>query len=1085
MSTTKHNTAMYNLSNLRVNSVWYRLIILLILICSDYQCLAQNINRFDKINGVIYHTYTYPDVDWHDRGYGEVVATKYTGESSFVIVEPTLEFDMPDINSTAGVHESQTFPVVEIADQFCNMTNSFDGGYVKCPLTGLGIPKHIKRIGVDAFAGCTKLTGIDFQSMSLEIIADRAFKGCAGIKSMNISSCRKLRSIGNEAFYNCSNLTAVYIPESVQEIGSSAFANCTELSHVSLPNAIERINAGTFFGCKNLRSIPLTNGLKEIRGQAFALSGIAGILFFPSGLKEILYDAFHSCENLQGSLNFPDSVIEIGSRAFMNCPNISGSLTFGKNVKIIGDDAFKNIGQIDVVIVNAQNPPKGYKFPDIIYQNAVLYVPIGTASEYAQANIWKDFTVIKEVEYQQPEKLEVTIGKRTVTSYDYGDNLIVVESGTKIPIHSAVTPNNLVTEQVFWNSSDTLVCKINDGYLEMKGGGSATLTAWTCNNLSVKLKIEEGTPIYKIELPDTIDIELGKTSFIHYTALPEGKHPAKFNCEISNPSIAKISSSSGQIEGVNLGTTMLAVTAGDGWGASDTCIVRVIPPHVTDISITNSRNPASKDITYSIKDSRPPLQLKANVSPYNAIQDVIWTSSNENIATVDSNGLVTFKGYGNVRVRATSVENKKIYDECKITLEYKTSVLLNGQNVSLRLYKDDEEGKFTFQYEPSTLPITDVSFSSANDNIFTVDSVGNATWVGEGMTSVFCTYKLYDETYRISQYVFCEPSRYITHLSFKQASIDVIDGNQFQIDLNDLVISPEDAMYKGLEWSVSDETIVSITQCSKDYAIFQTNTVGETKIIAKAKEGTAQAECRVIVRPLLISSITLSDNQIWLYVGRQTLLAAYFEPYFASNSKLLWYSCDEKIARISEIDSYSGSNICAIEAIGAGETDIIVKAEDGEAMAKCHVFVDPIKVSEITLNKNYINGYEGDEFQLEAKVYPEDATDNTVKWRSKDSNIVSVDDFGKIQLKKVGDTYIYAYPADGTDTYASCYVVVRENTSGVLESIKADENSRVKIYDTHGFLIYDGLYSDAKLESGYYVILYDGKSIRVKIESAK
>ena len=67
-------------------------------------------------------------------------------------------------------------------------------------------------------------------------------------------------TIGNYAFYNCSGLTSVTIPNSVTSIGQSAFYNCSGLTSLTIPNSVTSIGYGAFGGCSGLTSINVEKG---------------------------------------------------------------------------------------------------------------------------------------------------------------------------------------------------------------------------------------------------------------------------------------------------------------------------------------------------------------------------------------------------------------------------------------------------------------------------------------------------------------------------------------------------------------------------------------------------------------------------------------------------------------------------------------------------------------------------------------------------------------------------------------------------------------------------------------------------------
>ena len=117
-------------------------------------------------------------------------------------------------------------------------------------------------------------------------------------------------SIGGEAFYACSSLTSIIIPNSVTSIGSGAFENCTSLASVTLGTSVISIGDSAFFYCSSLILINIPNSIKIIGRFAFAY-----------------------CSSLT-SLTFPNSVTSIGDEAFIGCPFLT-SVTIHNSVTII------------------------------------------------------------------------------------------------------------------------------------------------------------------------------------------------------------------------------------------------------------------------------------------------------------------------------------------------------------------------------------------------------------------------------------------------------------------------------------------------------------------------------------------------------------------------------------------------------------------------------------------------------------------------------------------------------------------------------------------------------------------------------
>ena len=98
-------------------------------------------------------------------------------------------------------------------------------------------------------------------------IMDFAFYNCSGLTSVTIPD--GVTSIGSSAFYGCSGLTSVTIPNSVTSIGFYAFYGCSGLTSVTIPNSVTSIGSSAFSGCRGLTSVTIPNSVTNLGANAF------------------------------------------------------------------------------------------------------------------------------------------------------------------------------------------------------------------------------------------------------------------------------------------------------------------------------------------------------------------------------------------------------------------------------------------------------------------------------------------------------------------------------------------------------------------------------------------------------------------------------------------------------------------------------------------------------------------------------------------------------------------------------------------------------------------------------------------------
>ena len=169
-----------------------------------------------------------------------------------------------------------------------------------------------REIGYSAFYGCTRLTSITIPN-SVTSIGENAFNGCTGLTSITIPN--SVTSIRYSTFDGCTRLTSVIIPNSVTEIGGFAFHGCTGLTSIAIPNSVTSIGSYAFASCTGLTSITIPNSVTSIGG--FAFRGCTGLTSIAIGnsVRTIGERAFQGCSSL-ASVNIPPSVISIGREVF-------------------------------------------------------------------------------------------------------------------------------------------------------------------------------------------------------------------------------------------------------------------------------------------------------------------------------------------------------------------------------------------------------------------------------------------------------------------------------------------------------------------------------------------------------------------------------------------------------------------------------------------------------------------------------------------------------------------------------------------------------------------------------------------------
>ena len=212
----------------------------------------------------------------------------------------------------------------------------------------------VTRIGDNAFYDCSGLTSVTIPN-SVTSIGDWAFSICSGLTSITIPN--SVTSIGFSAFSGCSGLTSITIPNSVTSIGDDAFQGCNSLTSVTIPNSVTSIGNYAFSGCSGLTSITIPNSVTSIGSLAFSsCSGLTSITI-PNSVTSIGDNAFYGCTGItqaiivndmfvflptgyEGHYSIPENISTIIGGAFENCSGLT-SVTISNSVTSIGDYAFR------------------------------------------------------------------------------------------------------------------------------------------------------------------------------------------------------------------------------------------------------------------------------------------------------------------------------------------------------------------------------------------------------------------------------------------------------------------------------------------------------------------------------------------------------------------------------------------------------------------------------------------------------------------------------------------------------------------------------------------------------------------------
>ena len=171
----------------------------------------------------------------------------------------------------------------------------------------------------------------------------------------------KITSVGYTAFWHCSSIKTIKLPQTITEIKSyptttsmyeGNFNGCVSLENVNLPNNIENIGSYTFYNCQSLKEINLPDSIKNIGRKAFNYCNSLKTVIFPENLENISKDterAFAQCKGLE-TIDFSKckNLTTIGDRTFIACTSLKEA-NIPDTVTSIGTNAFAQCSSLKTV----------------------------------------------------------------------------------------------------------------------------------------------------------------------------------------------------------------------------------------------------------------------------------------------------------------------------------------------------------------------------------------------------------------------------------------------------------------------------------------------------------------------------------------------------------------------------------------------------------------------------------------------------------------------------------------------------------------------------------------------------------------
>ena len=244
----------------------------------------------------------------------------------------------PDTLSEIGESCFENAGALETAhfDRCSNLKKIGKAAFKNCfGLSEIAFTDKIRIFPDESFYGCSKLYSV--QAEGVRTIGDSAFEDCTNLRK--IADMPELTGIGDAAFRNCSNLVDYTFTEKLRKIGESCFENCISLQNVKIDGSLEGISRYCFYGCNRLKTVAISEAQKE-------------------KLKLIGVQAFAECEMLTNlDLGGMPQLTRIGAGAFEDCRALA-ALKLPENLEKIPDNAVAGCESLSILQLEGSTPPQ-------------------------------------------------------------------------------------------------------------------------------------------------------------------------------------------------------------------------------------------------------------------------------------------------------------------------------------------------------------------------------------------------------------------------------------------------------------------------------------------------------------------------------------------------------------------------------------------------------------------------------------------------------------------------------------------------------------------------------------------------------
>ena len=528
--------------------------------------------------------------------------------------------------------------------------------------------------------------------------------------------------------------------------------------------------------------------------------------------------------------------------------------------------------------------------------------------------------------------------------YDISNNALV-DGGIEV-VKSPVTFEGLPTNNYLKLAVDAplppapqVTAKVNNATVEPtfseKTEGNLTIRTWTVlqggevyggqqfieREAAETPEIPETPKEVKVQqitlTPSASSVVVGESLQITAKVLPENATNTTLKWKITPENILKPTAASGQFTAQQVGEALVRAEAADGSGITAECKVVVKPRLVQAISL----NATQKELI--IGDS---FTLTATAMPENATnRNVVWKLVSGDAISLSNTGVIQAKKVGEALVRAEAVDGSGITAECKVVVKPRL-VQAVSINATQKVLVVGDSFTLTATAMPENATNRNVIWKLVSGGAISLSNTGviQAKKVGEALVRAEAA----DGSGITAECKVVVKPRLVQAISLNATQKELIIGDSFSLTATAM---PENATNRNIVWKLVSGDAISLSNTG----VIQAKKVGEALVRAEAADGSGvTAECKVVVKPRLVQSISLKLEKDTVAVGEHFTVTADVLPKNATNSTLQWSVSAPLLLKHLGAGSF--------EALKTGSATITAQARDGSKQeASCRIEIVP------------------------------------------------------------------------------------------------------------------------------------------------